>query len=88
MMEYSVVDKGKDYIEVELSDKAVANALIPILQGMGVDAYSFGPHPLNPVYRLHIKGANPMKDLKKATDQLTKEWAAFKKGVVGKIPKK
>ena len=88
MMDYKVVEKGKDYIEVELTDKALPNALLPILDGAGIDAYAYEPHPLKPGYRLHITADNPEKELKKAVDTLLKDWKSFGKAVEEKIPKK
>ena len=87
-MEYKVVEKGKDFIEIEVTDKALPNALLSILHEMGVDAYAYEPHPLRPGYRLRVNGVDPEKKLKQAVDKLLKDWDGFRKSLVSKIPKK
>lgn len=88
MMEYEVIEKGKDFLEIEVTDKALPNALLPILHEMGVDAYAYDNHPLVPGYRLRVVAKDPVKELKKAADKLSKDWKALAKSVEGKIPKK
>lgn len=87
-MEYKIIEKKKDSLEVEFSDKSLAYALLPILTDNGVDAYTYCPHPLTTGYRLCVTSANADKEFKKAVDTLSKEWAGFKKAVAGKVPKK
>ena len=87
-MEYEVIEKKKDQLIVEVTDKALPNALLPILQDMGADASAFDPHPLKPGYRLIVNSKNPEKDLKTAVGKLSKEWKAFRKDVEGSLPKK
>jgi DNA-directed RNA polymerase subunit L len=87
-MDYKVVDKGKNFVEVEVSDKALPNAILPILHDEGVDAYAYDPHPLKLGYRLRITADNPERELRKAVDRLSKDWKGFRKAVVEKVPKR
>ena len=81
-MQYTVVEKTKGLLEVELDDKTMASILFSELTGSGVDAENYEPHPLFPVTRLKIKSANPEKDLKAAVASTEKKVAKLKKTVL------
>lgn len=78
-MEIKIVENKKDVIEIEFDNKTLPNALVSELNKEGVDAYVYEKHPLFPGYRLHIKGGEPMKKLKKALSTVEGEWSEFKK---------
>ena len=47
-MDVSVITHEKGVLELEFSEKEIASALLPIFRDMGVDAYTYDPHPLKP----------------------------------------
>lgn len=81
-VEYKVVEKTKDGLEVELDDKTIAAALVSELNDRGVDAASYDPHPLFPAARIIIKSKSGEKDLKAAVSGLEKNVASLKKSVL------
>lgn len=80
-MEFKIVEKKKDMLELEFDDKDLPNALCASLSGRGVDAYTYVPHPLFPACRLHIEAEDAMKEFKKSVDEVKSQWTEFKKAV-------
>ena len=78
-MEVTVVTNEKEVVELDFSEKEVASALLPVLRDMGVDAYTYDPHPLKPGFRLHVESKDAMKDTKAALKKLDSQWKAFSK---------
>lgn len=84
-MEIEFVTKEKDVVELEFVDKDVPVALAAVLSEMGVDAYTYDPHPLTPGFRLHVESKDALADLKKAVKGLDKQWSEFTKDIVAKL---
>jgi hypothetical protein len=84
-MEFKIVEKKKDMIELEFDEKEIPLALSGALLQNGVDAYWYEPHPLKPGFRLHIDSEDAMAELKKAVTSLDSEWSQFSKAVEAKL---
>ena len=84
-MNIEFVKKEKDSIELELSEKEPALALLAVLQDNGVDAYTHDPHPLKAGFRLHVESKDALKDLRNAVGDLEKQWGKFSKELTSKL---
>ncbi|MFH1297367.1 MAG: hypothetical protein ABIJ04_08865 [Bacteroidota bacterium] len=87
-MEYKIIEDKDDIFEVEFDDKVIPTVLSSELKSMGVDAYSYTPHPLLTGTRLHIDGKNPMKAFEKALKKVEKDWKEIRTLVEKSTPKK
>jgi len=84
-MEFKIVEKKKDALELEFDEKEIPLALSGVLLQSGVDAYWYEPHPLKIGFRLHIDADDAMAELKKAVTSLDSEWSQFRKAVEAKL---
>jgi DNA-directed RNA polymerase subunit L len=84
-MEFKIVEKKKDKVEVEMDDKDLGMALVGALLGNGVDAYGYEPHPLKKGFRVHVASDDAPAQLKKAASSLGSDWSEFKKAVEAKL---
>ncbi|HHQ44924.1 MAG TPA: hypothetical protein ENN13_02165 [Candidatus Altiarchaeales archaeon] len=84
-MDVRFIKKEKDVVEIEFSEKEVPQALISILNEMGVDAYTYEPHPLMPGFRLHIESDDALADFQKALKRLGGDWSDFSKLIESKL---
>jgi DNA-directed RNA polymerase subunit L len=84
-MDYKVVEKKKDMMELEFDEKEMPVALANQLQKSGVDAYWYEPHPLIKGFRVHIDSETAEADLKKAVASLNKEWSELSKALKTKL---
>ncbi len=84
-MKFKIVEKKKDGIELEFSEKEIPIALVGSLQNAGVDAYWYEPHPLKEGFRVHIDSQDPMEDLKKAVKTLDADIGSLRKAVEEKL---
>ncbi|MFC2154087.1 hypothetical protein ACFLRC_01210 [Candidatus Altiarchaeota archaeon] len=80
-MDFKVIEKKKNVIEIEFEDKLMPNTLLAELIKRKVDAYTFQKHPLLPGYCLHIEAKDAGKELKSAVLALEKDWKALKGAV-------
>ena len=84
-MEFEVVEKNKDSMEISFNEKGIAVALVGALLDNGVDAYWYEPHPLKPVFMLHLDADDAAKELKKAVKDLDQAWSDFSKELSAKL---
>lgn len=84
-MDAEIVEKGKDFVEVEFDEKEVPIALVGILQEKGVDSFWYEPHPLLSKFRIKVISQNAEKDLKAGIKDLGQEWGKMKKAVLAKL---
>jgi len=80
-MEVNILIEKEDELELELDNKSIANLLRAELIAMGVDAYTYEPHPLLPGYRLHIKAPKARDKFIEAVERADKNWKKLHKMV-------
>ncbi|MFC2163033.1 hypothetical protein ACFLRF_05070 [Candidatus Altiarchaeota archaeon] len=84
-MDFKVIEKKKDSLELEFDEKEIPLLIVHELTKNGIDAYFYDPHPLLHGFRVHIDADDPMKEFKKAVDELSKDWSLFKKELEAKL---
>jgi DNA-directed RNA polymerase subunit L len=84
-MEVKFLEKKKDTVELEFTEKDVPVALVGALLRNDVDAYWYEPHPLKKGFRVHIDADDAPAQLKKAVNDLASDWSAFKKALEAKF---
>ncbi|MBU0761902.1 MAG: hypothetical protein KKD39_02660 [Candidatus Altiarchaeota archaeon] len=84
-MDVKVVEKKKDSVEIEFTEKEIPIALVGVLQNAGVDAYWHEPHPLKQGFRIHVDSQNPMDEVKKAVKTLDSDVESLKKAIEEKL---
>ncbi len=84
-MDVSFITNEKDVVEIEFSEKELAVALVEILGEMGVDSYTYEPHPLQKGYRIHVESSDAMGDFSKALKKLDKSWSELSKAIEEKL---
>ncbi|MFH0861354.1 MAG: hypothetical protein V1921_09150 [Candidatus Altiarchaeota archaeon] len=87
-MECKIIENEKNKLVIESDDKTLLSVLSSELKSMGVDAYSYDPHPLIKGYRLSIEASNPSAVLKKAMKKAGADWKKLGDLVEDKAPKK
>ena len=84
-MEFKVIEKKKNLVEIEFDEKDIAIALVGVLSNNGVDAYTYEPHPLIRGFRAHIEADDAMGELKKAISGMGSDWTQFRKAFDAKL---
>jgi DNA-directed RNA polymerase subunit L len=87
-MEITLIDKGKDHIEVEMTDRTGDVLLEPLkeilLADPTVDLATYdSDHPMYGIKRLYVrvKSGKPQNAIKRALKELSTDYAEMLKGV-------